>query len=916
MKRTLAALACLLLIPGGADVARAQQPPPVDGVLRLLLRLEQVMQAGNPDAYMDLLSAVADRKLARDASRMLVGAGITRAVIRERDRAPLEGTLPGDGYRLMVEVLAERGARARIDTWRLDIRRVPTETSDDEWRVAGQASLSMVDGLHRLSLNTAKAWRARGLVVKSDDLEIRIPDGQVFVAETNEGPTAAVLVAGDGGTIAFRPAPEAEREQVRIYAGSDAIEARVEEVFLRVNPAEFAARVPAESLTETEPDPAMARRADAMFREHVARSFAVDLADLSRDTWSLPPSPGDFLAEMRTRRFQTLTYSKSSNDPEDISVFDRRRRRNISVYASAARLAAGVTRFDEDARTPYDVTHCELDVAFNPARQWVEGRALMRLRIKADAVNSLTLRLAENLTVRSIYSNEFGRLLSLRVRGQNNVIVNLNGFATRGTQMTLDITYSGRLEPVEPDRETAAPQFPQDRPEFVSEGASFPGEMSLLYSTRTYWYPQGSSGDYLTAEMHLTVPEPYHVAASGVLAPGSPVVVPGVERQPSGRRYTFETKQPVRYLACLITRLVRVDARTLSLVEPIANLLPAGSSALPAEPVRPGSFNSELDLAVEVNPRQVGRGRQAMPVAEDVMAFYTSLIGDSPYPALTLALIEKDLPGGHSPAYLAVLNQPLPTTSSNWSGDPAAFIAFPEFFIAHELAHQWWGQAVGWRTYHDQWISEGFSQYFAALYARKRRGDALFGDMLRRMAKWARDQGNAGPVSLGYRLGHIQGDSRIFRALVYNKSAVTLHMLRRIVGDEAFFRGVRRLYFRFRFERAATSDVREAFERESGLDLARFFDTWIGGSGTPRVAFGWSRPAGSPSDEAVVRIEQRGKESEFPVTLTVQYTDGRAEDTQVVVRGGEAEFRVPVKGAVRDILLNRDGLTPLEVVGR
>jgi hypothetical protein len=440
--------------------------------------------------------------------------------------------------------------------------------------------------------------------------------------------------------------------------------------------------------------------------------------------------------------------------------------------------------------------------------------------------------------------------------------------------------------------------------------------MSLLYSTRTYWYPQGASGDYLTAEMHLTVPEPYHVAASGVLAPGSPVVVPGVERQPSGRRYTFETKQPVRYLACLITRLVRVDARTLSLVEPIANLLPAGSSALPAEPVRPGSFNSELDLAVDVNPRQIGRGRQAMPVAEDVMAFYTSLIGDSPYPALTLALIEKDLPGGHSPAYLAVLNQPLPTTSANWSGDPAAFIAFPEYFIAHELAHQWWGQAVGWRTYHDQWISEGFSQYFAALYAQKRRGDALFGDMLRRMAKWAREQGKAGPVSLGYRLGHIQGDSRIFRAVVYNKSAVTLHMLRRIIGDEAFFRGVRRLYFGFRFDKADTRDVREAFERESGLDLGRFFDTWIGGSGSPLVAFSWSRAAGSPAGEALVRIEQRGKQSEFPVTVTVQYTDGRVEDVQVVVRERAAEFRVPIKGSVRDIQLNRDGLTPLDIVGR
>jgi aminopeptidase N len=328
------------------------------------------------------------------------------------------------------------------------------------------------------------------------------------------------------------------------------------------------------------------------------------------------------------------------------------------------------------------------------------------------------------------------------------------------------------------------------------------------------------------------------------------------------------------------------------------------------------SFNSELELAIDANPRQLARARQALPVAADIMSYYTSVVGDSPYPDLTLALIEKELPGGHSPAYLAVLNQPLPTTSSNWSNDPAAFASFPEYFIAHELAHQWWGQAVGWRTYHDQWISEGFSQYFAAMYAGRRRGSDLFGDMMRRMARWAREQGKAGPVSLGYRLGHIQGDTRIFRAIVYNKSAVVLHMLRRMIGDEAFFRGIRRLYFGARFGKAGTDDVRTAFEKESGQDLRRFFDEWIGGSGTPAVTYAWTRVTDDAVPSVAVRIEQRGREREFPVTVTLAYTSGATEDVQVVVRERTAEFRLPLKGDLRDVLLNRDGFTPLEIVGR
>jgi hypothetical protein len=449
----------------------------------------------------------------------------------------------------------------------------------------------------------------------------------------------------------------------------------------------------------------------------------------------------------------------------------------------------------------------------------------------------------------------------------------------------------------------------------MTESPAFPGEPSALYSTRTYWYPQGMTSGYTTAAMHLTVPEPYHVVASGQLAPGSPVVAPGRDRQTSGRLYSFEVRQPVRYLACLITRLVRVNTRTVSLVEPLASLA-ADGAAWPADPVAAGSFNNAIDLTMETNPRQTARGRSAAPVAADVVAFYTSLVGDCPYPELTLALVEKDLPGGHSPAYLAILHQPPPNSSTNWGNDPAAFQAFPEYFMAHEVAHQWWGQAVGWRTYHDQWISEGFAQYFAALYAGKSRGGALFNDMMRRMTRWAREQGKAGPVSLGYRLGHIQGDSRIFRAIVYNKSAVVLHMLRRMVGDEAFFRGIRRFYFGSRFRKAGTDDARAAFEKESGQALEAFFLGWIEGSGTPQVLVNWTRDAGATPPVAVLRVEQRGKTFEFPVTATVEYANGTSEDVPLIVRERTADFRLPLKGDVKTITLNRDGLTPMEIVGR
>ena len=201
-----------------------------------------------------------------------------------------------------------------------------------------------------------------------------------------------------------------------------------------------------------------------------------------------------------------------------------------------------------------------------------------------------------------------------------------------------------------------------------------------------------------------------------------------------------------------------------------------------ADPAIKGKTYRALNLSVEANPRQVQRGREIADRAADIALFYESLIGDSPYSSFTVALVESDLPGGHSPGYFAMLNQPLPSSPLVWRNDPAAFSNYPDFFLAHELAHQWWGQAVGWRNYHEQWISEGFAQYFAALYAQHQRATRRSRRCCGSCASGASTRSDQGPVSLGYRLGHIRGESRVFRALVYNKGAAVLHMLRRLSG--------------------------------------------------------------------------------------------------------------------------------------
>jgi aminopeptidase N len=249
-----------------------------------------------------------------------------------------------------------------------------------------------------------------------------------------------------------------------------------------------------------------------------------------------------------------------------------------------------------------------------------------------------------------------------------------------------------------------------------------------------------------------------------------------------------------------------------------------------------------------------------------------------------------------------VLNNPLPTTPFVWRNDPATFSDFPEFILAHEVAHQWWGQAVGWKNYHEQWISEGFAQYFAALYAREKRGESVFRSAIRNLRRWSMEHSDQGPISLGYRLGHIKGEPRVFRAVVYNKGAAVLHMLRRLVGDEAFFTGLRAFYAEHRYRKAGTDDLRLAMEAASRRPLERFFERWVLDTALPRV-----RVSTAVKGEAIeVAYEQAGDVFDLPVTVTLHYADGTSEDAVVLMTEAAGTQTLPLRGALRGVDVNRD----------
>jgi len=881
MRLQVAVLAASLAIITSSSVS--SQDTQGDGIRLFLFRLERAVQQSDAAAYGALLTDSADRGRAAGFFDTELVPGMTRVVIQERDRGPLAGTVPGNGYKLVVDAFEEYGDRARVSTWWLDLKRDRDASgTDTTWRIDDQGRLSSVESLYRLSLDPARQFTAHNLEVSDEDLKLTLVEGSVFVSDTDQGPTALVLIGR--GDMSFRPTPATEKSQVRIFSGAEAIESRFDAAYVRISPGDFDRLISMEQLVSRPVDQNDLRAADRIFREESPKSFSLEFGDLSRDTWSLLPRSGDLVAEIRTRRFNTLTYSRSLSAREDISLFDRNSHKTIALYSSPANDRDDVPLGNEEG-AEFTVSHYDIDVSATPDRRWIEGRARLSIRTGADPIANLTLRLAEPLVIQSVFSDEYGRLFNMRVRGQDNVVVALPAILAPNTELTLTVTYAGRLEPQTLDAETIA---------LGQAGMAHPDpgdilrrpEPSFVYSNQSVWYPRTTTNNYATARLRITVPANFASVASGERDPESPVLVTAKD---SSRRnvYVFNAGQPLRYLAFVVSRFGTIQT----------------------------TATDSFQVSVEANPGHVRRGREVGDRAVDIAQFYQSLLGDYPYPTFTVALVEADLPGGHSPGYFAVLHEPLSSPAFLPRNDPASFENYPDFFLAHELAHQWWGQAVGWRTYHEQWLSEGFAQYFAALYAQQRGiaggnpassgSNAMFRGVMRQMRKWAIDESDQGPISLGYRLGHIQGDSRIMRALVYDKSAVVLHMLRGLVGDDVFFRGLQRFYRTARFRSAGTSDFRAAMERESGRSLGRFFDRWIYGSTLPRLAFSYR----VDHQDVVLHIDQVGDLFDVPVTVTLQYADRTSSDVLVPVTERSVDLHVPLTGTLRTAEISRDDMS-------
>ena len=368
-------------------------------------------------------------------------------------------------------------------------------------------------------------------------------------------------------------------------------------------------------------------------------------------------------------------------------------------------------------------------------------------------------------------------------------------------------------------------------------------------------------GDNWPNRVHHWIPTLDHPAAKAtitfnVTAPaGQEVVANGrldhVETTASGyRTWTYSESVPIPPY-CMI-----IAVGQFAKVEPVEHAVTPLSYYVPL---------SERDLALK-----------GFSPGGPVVDYFTNTIAPYPYEKLAL-IVGATRFGGMENSSAIVFTSNLFSRAAAPSIDMSRKFGVPSNnvnVIAHEIAHQWFGDSVTESTWSDLWLSEGFATYFAALFVQRFEGEDAFRVSMNNasLAVFAYEKKKLVPI--------FDRDTENLMELLnpnnYQKGAWVLHMLRSQLGDDAFFRGIRDYYTTHKNATASSEDLRAALEKASGKNLRAFFARWVYDSGHPQYELAWSW-LGKRELRLVLTQRQPGNIFVDPVPVTISTAAGKRE---------------------------------------
>jgi aminopeptidase N len=505
---------------------------------------------------------------------------------------------------------------------------------------------------------------------------------------------------------------------------------------------------------------------------------------------------------------------------------------------------------DTYPRQPVDVDDYRFAITLSDTTDRITGVATIRFRVLAADIRAVTLDLASATPERQ----GRGMHVSAVTRGgtalvfshdADHLAITLDHPSAAGEEMELVVQYAGipagGLE-IKPNKYGDRAFFSDDWPNKAHQ-----------------WLPTiDHISDKATMEMSVVAPAHYQVVSNGRLIETTDL--PG-----DTRRTVWRESLPIA---------------------PWLYVLAAARFAVQ----RVGDYHgTPIETWVFPQDRDAGFYDFAVPT-RDVIAFFSESVG--PFSYEKLANVQSDASGGGMEAASAIMYNATSVTgtrSVRWRN-----------VVIHELAHQWFGDAVTERDWDDVWLSEGFATYFTLLYIEHAYGRDEFVAGLRTARQTVLDYDAKTP---GVRVVHdnLADMAKVTSPITYQKGAWTLHMLRERMGDDRFWTGIRDYYAQYRNGSASTTDFRHAMERAAGpgTDLSAFFQQWLYRAGVPVLTGSWYWDAAAKRVVVDLTQSQPGDLYDLPVEIGVTMSNGttRVEHADVTTRSGHFTFAATEKPA-------------------
>ena len=758
-----------------------------------------------------------------------------------------------------------------MELWQLRLVKI-----DGGWLVNFKEVAGDIQTLYKISIPSDRMERAESVEINHIDIQLVFHDAAVFYDNLPNRDTALLIVGK--GDLRFAPSLEREQHQLELIYDKPVLTDDLKYVYIRCSNSFFKKNIfisqPSENaapITQSERN-----RAYSLFVKFYSRSFTIE-DSLNSELLSFFPQGDEVVLEFEGRKIGIYTYIYSPFAEEEISFYQWKERRIVNLYSPQT---------DDDKQQLFisigqksDVTHYDIEINYRPLDYYFSGKAKVAVESEIGTFNMLKFKINSELQILRINDEEKHQLFYTLDKLRQTLYVYLSPSIGKRDTALVEIYYRGKVVPNTPLTEML--RGPQDKDTFLMIPIRYE---TYLYTQSSYWYPSPANDDYFTANFRITVPPGYSIVANGVLVEKSELMgLEGIEdvEHVGSTEFVFESKNPVKYLSFIVG--------TLSKIEEDSSLLP-------------------LQYYQASNVR--GQPWDYLEEAKRILTLYESWFGSYPYE--NFSIVHRLWPqiGGYSPPSFVVLNDTLRMAQGyrrSFINSPVDLFRWKEYFMAHEIAHQWWGQGVTWESYHDIWLSEGLAQFASVLYLKEKYGERAYSAILQKFSSWTKRMTNWGAITMGSRLSYFNFEA--FQSIVYDKTTLVLFLLKDYLGQDVFFRALKEFFIQKRYSQAKTGDFIRIFEKVSRKDLSPFFENWFNSYLLPEVSVTHSLEKTGEQYLLKFTIVQSKKLFVFP--LWIEWKEGgEKKRKRLLIERSIQDFSFFTSEKPKNIVINPDDAVP------